>query len=35
MSKKHLLGALAASLALSAVLFTSSSLAHPSSTQGG
>ena len=33
MSKKHLLGALAASLALSAVAFTSSSLATPSSTQ--
>jgi raffinose/stachyose/melibiose transport system substrate-binding protein len=33
MSKKHLLGALAASLALSAVLFTSSSVAHQSSSK--
>jgi raffinose/stachyose/melibiose transport system substrate-binding protein len=33
MSKKHLLGALAASLALSAVAFTSSSLARPSSAK--
>jgi raffinose/stachyose/melibiose transport system substrate-binding protein len=33
MSRKHLLGALAAALALSAVLFTSSSLAQPSSSK--